>query len=73
MWLFWWQSILIYFDLDNLLLDEKRHEIISTYGIAYKTTYGKKSLRIIFSKYLALFYSEEKCKRICDRIRFLLF
>ena len=57
--------MLIYFDLD-VLLDGKTHENISTYVIAYKTTYGKKSLRITFSKFLALFYSEEKYKRICD-------
>ena len=58
--------MLIYLDLD-ILLDEKTHEIISTYGIAHKTPYGAKSLCIIFgrvdgyiiehdgSKYLALF------------------
>ena len=63
-------------NLDNILLDEIWYENILIYYTAYKTSYGEKPLCEIFdntdgyvrqhdsSKYLALFYPDEKHKFI---------
>ena len=38
------------FDIDNILIDEKSHEIILIYDIWYRTLIGPKTLRIRFDK-----------------------
>ena len=38
------------FDIDNILIDEKSHEYILTYGIWYRTLIVSKTLRIRFNK-----------------------
>ena len=70
------------FNCDNILIDEKSHENILIYGIAYKTLIGPKPLRIRFdkidgfitiydrTKYLKLFHSE-KYDAIYNKIRYL--
>ena len=37
------------FDLDNILIDKKSHEIILIYDISYKTLTDSKLLHIIYS------------------------
>ena len=71
------------FSLDNILIDEKSHENIMIYDVAYKTLIGSKPLRIRFDKmdriiriydgatYLTLF-GTEKYDAIYDRIRYLI-
>ena len=71
-------------DLDNIVLGEISYENIWIYHAAYKTSYGEKPLCDIFdntdgyirehdsSKYLALFYPNEKHKRIFDRFRYII-
>ena len=67
-----------------MLIYENLCENILFYNVAYKTLYGTKLLRVIFDKvdeyirkcdcmtYLALFHSNEKYKKIFDRIRYLI-
>ena len=52
------------FDIDNILIDQKSHEIILTYDILHKTLIGPKPLHIRFEK-IDLFI------RIYDRTRYL--
>ena len=71
-------------DLYNILIDKVSYEIILNYDAAYKTTYGKKPLQIIFhkvEKYIkkdggtispAIFYANEKYSRNFDRIKCLI-
>ena len=71
-------------DLDITLLNEKTHENILICDVSYKNPYGAKLLHIIFdkvggyirehdrTKYLGLFYSDEKYEIIFDRIRYLI-
>ena len=71
-------------DLHNILINEKSYEIFLIHVVAYKTPYGSKPLRIIFdnvdeyirkydsTKYVALFYSDEKYEKVFDRIRYLI-
>ena len=71
-----------YLVLDNILLDIKWYEHISIHHIAYKTSNDVKTLSIVFdkvdvdirkyewTKYLALFSSDEKCDKISDRINY---
>ena len=72
-----------YFDLDNILKDEKSYKNILSYNISYKSLNDYKPLRIrvdkidVFIKvydrtgYLVLFGSE-KYDSIYDRIRYLI-
>ena len=71
------------FDFDNILIDEKSHEIILIYDISYKTLIGPKPMRIRFNqvdefirvydgnRYLILF-GLEKHDDIYNRIRYLI-
>ena len=72
-----------YFDLDNILIDEKSYKNILSYNISYKSLSDHKPLRIRVDKidvfirvydgtrYLVLFGSE-KYDSIYDRIRYLI-
>ena len=72
----------MYFDLDNILIDEKSYKNILKYNISYKSLSDYKPLRIRVDKidvfirvydgtgYLVLFGSE-KYDSIYDRIRYL--
>ena len=72
-----------YFDLDNILIDEKSYKNILKYNISYKSLSDYKPLRIRVDKidvfirvydgtgYLVLFGSE-KYDSIYDRIRYLI-
>ena len=42
--------ILLYFDIENIVIDEKRHENNLIYDISYKTLIGPKPLQIRFDK-----------------------
>ena len=71
------------FEFDNVLIDERSHEIILIYDISYKNLIGPKHLRIIFHKidvfisicdgtrYLVLL-APEKYHAICNRVRYLI-
>ena len=72
-----------YFDLDNILIDEKSYENILVYSISYKSLIHSKLLRVRFdkiawfvrvydrNKYLVLF-GIEKHNSIYSRIRYLI-
>ena len=72
-----------YFDLDNILIDEKSYKNILSYNISYKSLSDYKPFRIRVDKidvfirvydetrYLVLFGSE-KYDSIYDRIRYLI-
>ena len=72
-----------YFDLDNILIDEKSYENILVYIISYKSLIHSKLLRVRFdkiawfvrvydrNKYLVLF-GIEKHNSIYGRIRYLI-
>ena len=71
-------------NLDKILIDEKSCKNILNCKVAYKTQYRAMYFFIIFdkldgyirkhdsTKYLALFQSDQKYKRIIDRIRYLV-
>ena len=46
--LFWWHKL--DFDFDNILVDEKSHEVILIYHISYKTWIDSKPLHIGFDE-----------------------
>ena len=72
-----------YFDFNNILIDEKSHENVLIYDIAYKNLIGPKPLGIRFDKidgfiriydrttYLVL-VGPEKYDASCNRIRYLM-
>ena len=77
-------DIISHLDPNNILSDQKSYEIFLIYDVAYKTSYGPKPLCISFdkvekyirkydkTKYLRLFYCDEKYGTIFDRIRYFI-
>ena len=61
-----------YLNLDNILIDEKSYENILICNVTYKTPYGAKPKKYDSTKYVALFYSNEKYERSFDKIRYLI-
>ena len=72
-----------HFDFDNILIDEKSHEIILIYDISYETLIGTKLLHIRFNKIngfirvyggtiYSILFGLEKYDAIYNRIRYFI-